>query len=151
MTIDNVKDFLLQYTRAQKRVRRLSDQIERLRETEYFRTSKINENGFIRHDTGTVIDTTGSQALKLIALNDKWTEAKEEALEAMDNVVSVIDLLPDPIHSQLLFDRYIVGMSWYEVANDIGYDPSHTRGRLHAKALEAAGQVLLNETDLQNQ
>ena len=60
----------------------------------------------------------------------------------MEEVASVIDAVGDPIQSRILYDRYIANMSWYDIAEDIGYDATHTRGRLHGAALEAVRKIL---------
>lgn len=56
----------------------------------------------------------------------------------------VIDQMQTPEHRNLLSLRYIHGktvMSWYDVAEEMGYSSKYVRGKLHGRALSEARHV----------
>ena len=56
-------------------------------------------------------------------------------------------MAPDPIYGKLLYDRYIMFMSWSEITDDLKYsDETHVRGRLHSRALQSVAEWVPNET-----
>lgn len=147
MSYEHTKVFLLQYSEAQGRVKRLSNQLELLRQGAEIKAARIHAEGFIRKSADRVSDPTGSYAAKFADMELSLIEAQAQALDAMETVCSILDALPDPVHSQLLFDRYILGHSWDQVAKDLKLNPVHVRGRLLTAALNEV-QKILTERDM---
>ena len=87
-------------------------------------------------------DTTSEVAVLIAEATELLNARREDALRVLNEVADVIDAVPDESLSRLLFDRYIVRMTWEDTALDIGYDPAHTRGRLHGAALESVRKIL---------
>ncbi len=54
--------------------------------------------------------------------------------------------LPTSIYSGLLFEKYINGLSWEQVAEAIGKDVDHTRKVLHSKALAEFDRLIPENT-----
>lgn len=125
------KEYLSQYRRYAERIRQIDLDIERL-EAEAESIS-IDLDG-MPHGT-TLSDRTGSLATRLADLRSKKLLLREEAWEKREEIEEVIQSLPDPVMTRLLYDRYIIGMRWEDVARDLNYDDTYTRSRLHGKAL----------------
>jgi hypothetical protein len=60
---------------------------------------------------------------------------KAEAEELMAEILEVIDQVTEPVHRQLLFERYIQDKKWEDIAIDLMYVEEYVRGELHGKAL----------------
>ena len=134
------KEYLLQYRRALERVRQIEEQLARLyaeAEVQAAAPKEMNVKG-----SGRKRDRTATIAVRIAEASERLDSQKLDALEAMKEISAVIDSVPDPIQSRLLFDRYVTGMSWEQVATDICFDPVYTRGRLHGTALEAVRVIL---------
>ena len=80
-----------------------------------------------------------------VRLAEEKTKAEAAAVDAWAvrlEIERVIDAVPDPALARLLYDRYISGRDWSDIAQALAYDESYTRGRLHLKALDAAGAII---------
>lgn len=60
---------------------------------------------------------------------------KAEAEGIMAEILVTIDQVSEPTHRQLLFERYIQGKKWEDIAEDLMYVEEYVRGELHSKAL----------------
>ena len=60
---------------------------------------------------------------------------KAEAEGIMAEILVTIDQVSEPTHRQLLFERYIQGKKWEDIATDLMYVEEYVRGELHSKAL----------------
>ena len=72
----------------------------------------------------------------------KKLRLKEEAVAQRNQVLVVISLVEDPLLSQLLYDRYILFMTWEEVAEDCDKSDKWCRTVLHSKALQYVKIIL---------
>ena len=134
------KEYLLQYRRALERIRQIEDQINRLyAEAEV--QAKAPKPDIVR-GSGRKQDRTGDIAVRIADRNRKLSEMRITAVSVLSEVATVIDAVPDPTLSRLLYDRYIGNMDWYEVARDIDKEVTYTRGRLHGKAIQAIRDIL---------
>lgn len=134
------KEYLLQYRRALERIRQIEDHMSRL-----YLQAEVQANApkpDIVRGSGKKQDRTGDIAVKIAEASARLDLAKADSLRMLEDIASVIDAVGDPIQSRILYDRYIANMSWYDIAEDIGYDATHTRGRLHGAALEAVRKIL---------
>ena len=136
------KEYLLQYRRALERIRQLDRRIDRLYlEAEIPATApkEVDVRASARKQ-----DRTAELAVRIAETTEALNRQRLEALEIVNEISAVIDAVADPVQSRLLFDRYVANMAWDQIALDIGYDPTHTRGRLHGSALLEV-QKILNE------
>ena len=134
------KEYLLQYRRALERVRQIEERLARLYEEAEVQAAapkEVNVKG-----SGRKRDRTAAIAVKIADTTEHLNRQRLEALEIVNEISAVIDTVEDPIQSRLLFDRYVAGMSWEQVAEDICFDPVYTRGRLHGTALESVRVIM---------
>lgn len=134
------KEYLLQYRRALERVRQLDQRIEALylqAEIQATAPKEVSVRG-----SGLKRDRVAELATKIADGTTRLNDQRLEALRLCDEVSGVIDAVTDPTYSRILFDRYVGGLGWDQIADDIGYDPSHTRGRLHGSALAEAQKII---------
>lgn len=134
------KEYMMQYQRSMERVRQIEARIESLYLQAEIQASAIKAD--VIKARGQKQDRTGDIAVKIADMTVRLNDNRLKALRLAEEVSAVIDAVPDPIQSRILFDRYIGGMSWSDIADDIGYDPAHTRGRLHGAALESVRKIL---------
>ena len=139
---DDVLDFLKGYRRTSERVRQLDLLIEKLY-IEAETTSSAPTDMFVR-GSKRKRDRTGELAIKIADISEQLIAQRIEALDRMKEIASVIDAVPDRMQSRLLFERYIEGKDWYDVALDLNFEATYTRGRLHRSALAATRQVLID-------
>lgn len=126
------KQYLNQYWRLTERIRQIDSDI-----------AAIEAEIGGRHDPdgprGTdVSDPTARLAVRLAALRQDLERIREEAWSKRIEISRIIDGVEDKTLSQLLYDRYILCMRWDDVADDIHYEPSYVRTRLHSRALDSA-------------
>lgn len=60
-----------------------------------------------------------------------------EFLAFKSRAVVEINRIPNNLYAALLMDKYVNGLTWEEVAENIGKDFDYTRKVLHSKALES--------------
>ena len=124
------KQYLSQYKRMMDECRCLDIEIEELWTQLTSSTSSID--GMPK---GSVTD----HQTKLHAIMADKVKAKRakkaEAEELMAEILEVIDKVTDPVHRQLLFERYIQDKKWEDIAIDLMYVEEYVRGELHGKAL----------------
>lgn len=54
----------------------------------------------------------------------------------MDRCIDLINMMPVPNHSKLLFERYVLGFTWHEISCSMHMDLDYVRGHLHTRAVE---------------
>ena len=124
------KQYLSQYKRMMEECRCLDIEIEEL--WTQLTSSTSNSDGMPK---GSVTD----HQTKLHAIMADKVKAKRakkaEAEELMAEILEVIDQVTEPVHRQLLFERYIQDKKWEDIAIDLMYVEEYVRGELHGKAL----------------
>lgn len=134
------KEFLEQYRLLTERIRQLDVEIITLEE-EYDSVS-IDYSGMPH---GTVIaDRTAKLAIRITDKKLKKLSLRDEAVTQRDEILTVIGQVEDPLLSQLLYDRYILLMTWEKVAEDCDKSDKWCRTVLHSKALQSVKIVLDN-------
>lgn len=133
----NAKNYLKQYKRILERLRQMKKELDTI-EAQMETTGGIGD-GMPR---GTDIsDKTGRLASMLADLKSQYEWITAESWLIRKDIEATINQVEDPLQSRLLYDRYIQGMSWRDVANEIHMDEVYTRGRLHGSALEAVRKI----------
>jgi len=59
---------------------------------------------------------------------------RDRALAILDKIEGMVEKLEDPDYRRIIRDRYIIGMEWMEVAEDV-HMSERTVYRVHGKAL----------------
>lgn len=118
------KEYLSQYRDCMVRIKEISRHLQELR--------GITES--LRGEDG--------QRVALDKAVSELVDAQDEAAAEIDrlsklraDVVSTIDSVSSGTYRSLLYNRYVLGMTWEQVAVDMGYSYVHIVHRLHPRAL----------------
>lgn len=132
------KQYLSQYKRMMKECRCLDIEIEEL--WNQLTSTTSSSDGMPK---GTVQDRqTKLHAIMADKLQAK-RKKKAEAEELMAEILEVIDKVSDPVHRQLLFERYIQAKEWVAITQDLMYESEeYVRGKLHGKALNEVSFIM---------
>lgn len=134
------KEYLIQYRKALERIRDIDRRIEQFYSIADVKAQRLKPD--VVKSSGGTQDVTSDVAAMIADATAQLDKRRTEAFALLNEIADVIDSVPDATHSRLLFDRYIVRMTWEDTALDIGYDAAHTRGRLHGSALESVRKIL---------
>lgn len=134
------KEYLMQYRRLSERIRQLDLDIMML-EAEADSVS-VDYSG-MPHGSG-IADKTANTAIRLATLKQEKVSKREEAILKREEILNVINRVEDTLLSQLLYDRYILFMTWDRVAEDCEKSDRWCRTRLHSRALKCVSKILDN-------
>lgn len=132
------KEYLRQYRRLTVKIRQLDLDIMELEES--YDSISIDYSG-MPHGSG-IADRTAQLATRMDILRLQKVQLKAEALEKREEVIKVINQVDDPIQSQLLYDRYILFMTWEGIAEDCDRSDKWCRTELHSRALQSVEKIL---------
>ena len=116
------KEYLSQYRDCMVRIKEISRHLQELR--------GVTES--LRGEDGQRV------ALAVSELEDAHDEVAAEIdrlIKLRDDVVSTINSVSSGTYRSLLYNRYVLGMTWEQVAVDMGYSYVHIVHRLHPLAL----------------
>lgn len=134
------KEYLKQYKLIMYQIENLEREIEELEEQITSVKSTLGDG--MPKSTSTTSNTERLVPL----LVDKKRRKKELKIEAewrKLHIEDVIDRVPDPIYSRLLWDRYIRLYTWEKITEDLDYNAvQYVRQALHNKALEAVDEII---------
>ncbi len=88
-----------------------------------------------------ISDKTGRIAAILADLKEQYEWTLTESIKKRREIERVINMVENATQAKLLYDRYILDMSWGQVAKDIHVSKEHTKGYLHKKALESVEKI----------
>ena len=111
---------------------KLAQQLANLEETIYSPKAQ-SLNGMPRNGSGALCPTE-NLALKHMELEAKYKETVEKLTDQMAEIERAIEPL-DPRERTIIRLHYFQGLTWEEVAVEMGYTWRHVH-RLHGKALE---------------
>lgn len=134
------KEFLRQYRLLSVRIKQLDLDIMELEES--YDSITIDYSG-MPHGSG-IADKTASLATQTGQLRLRKLQLKAEAIEKREEIVKVINCVEDPIQCQLLYDRYILFMTWERIAEDCDRSDKWCRTELHSRALQSVNKILDN-------
>ena len=135
------KEYLEQYGKLKERIRRLDIEIMTL---EAERDSISVDYSGMPHGSK-IANKTADLATKLSDKRDKKIKLRDEAVEKRDEIFKVIDRVGNPLHSRLLYDRYILFMTWEKIAEDCDKSDKWCRTGLHSRALRSV-QIILDSS-----
>lgn len=126
---DKKKQFLRGYRRHVKRIKRIESEINEIRSMKMY--PSVNNDG-MPHGSNQG-DLSGYAA----ELQQKESELYEEGIEQVqtyNKIAHRIQLLESEDERDVLFYRYIKGMSWWEIAESMQFSERQIF-RIHGKAL----------------
>lgn len=122
------KKFLWEYRNSIRRIKRIESEIEEIRAIK-MGAALCNETGH----NGWKSDLSGYMASldeRERSLEKEWNSRKQ----LYEEVERMINSLEDAREQDVLFYRYIKGLSWWEIAEQTGYTERHIH-RFHGNAL----------------
>lgn len=130
-TVDNEekKKFLRGYRDSVRRIKRIGAEIDELRIMRMGTSAGSGGGG----GKGWKNDLSG-YAATLDSLERDLEKERESREQVFEQVRTVIGSLEDEREQDVLFYRYIKGLSWREIGEKVGYDERHAR-RIHGWAL----------------
>ena len=132
------KEYLQQYRDAAKRARAALDHLDELRSMATRITPNYVGEGGGTHQTG---DKLGAAVARIIDAENRVSD-ELEMLEAIEHeVLNTILRVKDATLSTLLYERYINGKTWEQIAVDMHYS---YRGvtKMHGRALLAVKECI---------
>lgn len=132
------KEYLQQYRDAVRRAAAAQDHLDELRSMASRITPKYGGEGGGSNQSG---DKLGAAVARIIEAENRLSD-ELEMLEATEReVVTTISRIQDKALSTLLYERYINGKTFEQIAVDLGYCWRQTI-RLHGNALIKVGEIL---------
>lgn len=125
------KEYLEQLPYMRVRINAMKRKIEECREKASDTSAKINGE----HFGSSSISKIEKNTEKAVDLETELRELVKQFEQLEVRASRAICSLPTSLYSGLLFEKYINGLSWEQVAEAIGKDVDHTRKVLHSKAL----------------
>lgn len=133
-----IKEWLSRYLVMERKIRDVDSDIEML-----LATAGSGGSGDGSPRGNATSDPTGRIASNLADLQAWRSGLRSLAFSVRAEIESVINGIEDPELSDLLFDRYLIGLSWDEITEDLGKaSVVYVRGKMHAQALSEAELVL---------
>ena len=129
MTNEEKKKFLWSYRDSLRRMARIESEIEELRAMKM--GASAGGRGPGRKGW---TDDLSSFAARLDELERDTEEELGKAMRAYERVIEAIESVEDEREQDVLFYKYIKGMSLWEISEKTSYSDRHVR-RLHKKAL----------------
>ena len=123
------KEFLMSYQKEKRRVRRLEEQLEELRQN---KMSPSVTNDGMPH--GTDKKDLSDYAVKVDEIEQELVAARHSRICAFQEVQRRIEAMEDGIEKDLLTYRYLRNLSWVKIAVKMDYSWQHLH-KIHARAL----------------
>lgn len=136
-TKKTIKRYLSEYRRLTEKIRQLNEDIAAV-EAEIGAKAIGDSDGVQFFD---LTDPTAKLAIRLVDIRNHKETIRTLAWQRREEIVRVIDGVQDTLQSRLLYDRYVLLMTWEQVADDVHVNEVYARGRLHAAALDSAEKV----------
>lgn len=127
------KEYLEQLTNMRIRINSINRKISECQERATNTAAKIS--GDIPQHNGETSGKIADNISKKVDLETTLQKIKEVFEEFEIRATAEINRVPDNLYSGLLFEKYVNGLTWEQVAEAIGKDPDYTRKDLHSKAL----------------
>lgn len=131
--------YLADVRRTMAAFRRRMDELERIDSMVNSVTQALELRESCR--TPMACDRMGDNVVALMEARERCVAALEEAVAKREEALGYLDELEDERHADVLHRRYLMGMGWQAVADDMGYTYHHVH-RLHSEAVERLQRVL---------
>ena len=126
------KTFLKRYRAALYRQASLIRSLNALRDRQTNCTVKLK--AIQVQSGGFVMDRMAEEVVRAMELEDLILEQEREAAKVLAEVLQAINAVPDEMQRTILTLRYVEGLDWYRIAEQIHYEISNTY-ILHGRAL----------------
>ena len=133
-----VREYLRQYEKAKRRVRRLEAHYHELEEIAGAVKSPMDQDG--QPKSFTITKPTEEKAVRLAEALTELEAAREEAEAVLVGMYHVLDKIGG-VYGDILIDRYISLMRWEDIADTVHYSLRQTH-RLHQKALNMLREMI---------
>lgn len=133
----NAKDYLKQYRAAISRVNAAQEHLTELRAMAERITPNYDGSGGGNHAAG---DRLGAAVARIVDAEEKVDAEIELLIATEQEIMQTIDRTDEPYRT-LLFERYINGKTWEQIAVALNYSYRQTT-RMHGAALIAVKHVL---------
>lgn len=133
------KEYLRQYRKLTESLRQLESDLRKMEEERD--SIQIRADGM--PGSSNVSKRVESLAIRITDLQRRTMARREKLLAKREEIRAVIMLVPDPKLSRLLDLRYVEGMKWEAIAENMGVEVRHIY-RLHGRALQEADKILPN-------
>ncbi len=130
------KEYLLQYRDAVRRSKATMDHLDELRAM----AGRITPNYGSSGGTHAADDRLGAAVARIVDAEARANAEIELLTATAREIKKTIEAVPEP-YSTLLYERYINGKTWEQVAVDMNYSYMHIC-RLHGAALQAVSGIL---------
>ncbi len=127
----DVKEFLSQHKLIDDSINAKLEEIKELRALATRLSPSLTGES---HSKGTISDRVGRTAAKIADLENEVNDEIDRLVELKTEIRAMVSSLGDVLLRNLLERRYILGMGWEKIAEDMGYTPRHIT-RLHNQAI----------------
>ena len=127
------KEYLRQIRIIDRRIDRKTDEVNRLKEVAVNIGMDMTKE---RVQTSGTKDRVGNSATAIVDAEKEALRYIGEYLDLRTKIISQINSLKKPSHSDILYLRYVKGLHYKEIAEDLSYSEMHVY-RTHSDALAA--------------
>lgn len=85
-------------------------------------------------------DRVGKTTARIIDLEAQINDDIDRLVEITEEIEAIIASVNNGVHRTLLERRYILGQSWEQIAENLGYSPRHIK-RLHGQIIEGLEKI----------
>ncbi|WP_455505704.1 DUF1492 domain-containing protein [Gemmiger formicilis] len=138
------KEYLSEVERLDVIIKQHEETLEMLKDQVLSTTTRISS---IKVQSTSKTDRIGDIVAKMVDMENMIEEKIAESWDLKCKIIAQIQGLKNPLHSQILFEKYINCKGLQQISNEIGYTYQYVV-ELHGKALKAFGkqyQELLKE------
>lgn len=132
VTENPAKTFLKRYRAALKRMDSLTRAINEARERATNITMRLKENPV--QNGNAAYDSMAEDVSKIIDAENQLFEQWLSAGKILQEVMAAINSVPDEMQKTVLTMRYVEGLNWIKISENIGYEISNTYV-LHGRGL----------------
>ena len=126
---DKKKEYLWKYRNIGRKIKRIEAEVEEIRSMKMY--PSMNNDGMPH---GSNLSDLSDYAAQLTSLENQLCKDGVEQVRVYKAISFQINLVKDENERDVLFYRYIKGLSWWEIAKKMGYSERQIH-RYHGKAL----------------
>lgn len=135
----DAKTYLGQIRRLEVIIKQNRQQLAEIRAVaEYHSPVALGENV----QTSPKGDGLASAVAAIIAAEERLAFDTAQLVVLRTEIVATIQSLPNPVHVDLLYRRYVLFQPWEQIARAMNYSKDSVRGRIQRAALAAVENIL---------
>ena len=144
MSVD-AREYLMGVKRTMASLRRREDELVRITSMTHSVTQNVEPRESCR--VPLVGDRTSDRIVALMTAKDDYQKALDEALSVRSECLAYLEELEDERYADVLHKRYLMGMGWQDIADDMGYTYHHVH-KLHSEAIDRLQEVLDKDKEM---